>query len=111
MSPDIHDAALRQGLLRYCPICDGYEATDRRIAVIGTGESGANEAMFLRTYSADTSLISPQGDYDLSADHRMMLESAGVAFVYVPIEPPRIEDEVLLVQTQHGGEAHLKKMV
>src|SRR3546814_43873 len=89
MSPDIHDAALRQGLLRYCPICDGYEATDRRIAVIGTGERGANEAMFLRTYSADISLISPQGDHELSADQRMRLEEAGVALVNGPCEPLR----------------------
>lgn len=29
-----HDRALGTGLLRYCPICDGYEVTDRRVAVI-----------------------------------------------------------------------------
>jgi thioredoxin reductase (NADPH) len=27
--------ALKQGDLRYCPICDGYEAINRSIAVIG----------------------------------------------------------------------------
>ncbi|BAI98633.1 pyridine nucleotide-disulfide oxidoreductase [Sphingobium sp. TA15] len=106
MSPDIHDAALRQGLLRYCPICDGYEATDRRIAVIGTGERGANEAMFLRTYSADISLISPQGDHELSADQRIRLEEAGVALVNGPCEPLRIEGERILVPTPNGAEAY-----
>jgi thioredoxin reductase (NADPH) len=34
----LHDEALQRGLLRYCPVCDGYEVTDKRIAVIGTGQ-------------------------------------------------------------------------
>src|SRR5690606_35786996 len=32
----LHTRALNAGLLRYCPICDGYEVTDKRVAVIGT---------------------------------------------------------------------------
>ena len=39
--PDIDDAlhaeALRKGLIRYCPVCDGYEVTDRAVGVIGSG--------------------------------------------------------------------------
>ena len=48
MPRDLHDAALAKGLIRYCPICDGYEVTDKRIGVIGTGEHGMREALFLR---------------------------------------------------------------
>jgi thioredoxin reductase (NADPH) len=33
----VHAEALRRGYLRYCPVCDGYEVTDRRVAVIGAG--------------------------------------------------------------------------
>lgn len=51
IAPDIHDAAVARGLLRYCPICDGYEVTDQRVAVLGTGSHGFNEAVFLRMYS------------------------------------------------------------
>ena len=29
MDEDEHDAALARGLIRYCPICDGYEVTDK----------------------------------------------------------------------------------
>src|SRR3546814_1799026 len=61
--------------------------------------------MFLRTYSADISLISPQGDHELSADQRMRLEEAGVALVNGPCEPLRIEGERILVPTPNGGEA------
>src|SRR3546814_17777660 len=62
--------------------------------------------MFLRTYSADISLISPQGDHELSADQRMRLEEAGVALVNGPCEPLRIEGERILVPTPNGGEAY-----
>jgi thioredoxin reductase (NADPH) len=50
--------ALRErGLLRQCPICDGFEFTGRRIGVIGTGAHGARETLFLCNYSRDVCLI------------------------------------------------------
>ncbi|WP_176598748.1 MULTISPECIES: NAD(P)/FAD-dependent oxidoreductase [Sphingobium] len=106
ISPDIHDAALRQGLLRYCPICDGYEVTDRRVAVIGTGARGTNEAMFLRTYSADITLVSPQGAHDLSDAQRRRLSEAGIALADGPCDPLRIDGDHILVPTPGGVAAY-----
>ena len=37
--PDLPDAVQR-GLVRYCPICDGFESRGKRIAVIGFGDRG-----------------------------------------------------------------------
>ena len=31
---------LPAGLIRYCPICDGYEVTDKKVAVIGNATAG-----------------------------------------------------------------------
>jgi thioredoxin reductase (NADPH) len=39
-------------IVRYCPVCDGFEAMDRKIAVLG-GEEAAKKALFLRTFSRD----------------------------------------------------------
>jgi thioredoxin reductase (NADPH) len=77
MPDDIHDAALSRGLLRYCPVCDAYEVTDRRVAVIGTGERGVNEAEFLRSYTSDVSLIAPD-THDLNAKQRQRVAKAGI---------------------------------
>jgi len=55
-----HDDAVREGVLRYCPICDGFEQRDARIAVLGSDLHGAAEAMFLRQYSGDVTLIPQQ---------------------------------------------------
>lgn len=78
MADDMHDRALAQGLLRYCPICDGFEVTDQRIAVLGTGERGLKEAIFLRSYSADITLVAPGEGHDLDAGERARLEEAGI---------------------------------
>jgi thioredoxin reductase (NADPH) len=53
-----HDQAVADGLVRYCPICDGYEATGMRIAVVGNGKDAFAKAKFLRTYSGSVTLIS-----------------------------------------------------
>ena len=37
MDEELHDEALARGLIRYCPICDGYEVTDKKVGVIGSG--------------------------------------------------------------------------
>ncbi len=43
--------------IRFCPICDGYEAIDRRVGVLGDLASGAKKALFLRTYTRHVSLF------------------------------------------------------
>ena len=84
MPDDLHDAALANGLLRYCPICDGYEVTDQRVGVIGTDAHGAREALFLRSYTADVTLIAPDGAHDLKTPERAMLSMAGVRLIDGP---------------------------
>jgi len=102
ISPDIHDEAVRRGLLRYCPICDGFEATDRHIAVIGTQSHGANEAGFLRTYTRAVTLIAPDAAHDLPQEDRRHLEELGVALIDGPCEPLRIDGDHILVPTPAG---------
>src|SRR4051794_19249352 len=46
MDEELHWAALSRGLVRYCPICDGYEVTDKKIGVIGSDSHGVAEALF-----------------------------------------------------------------
>lgn len=64
--PGIPDLRKR-GLLRQCPICDGFEFTGRRIGVIGAGAHGAREALFLCNYSDDVTLISLDADRPIDA--------------------------------------------
>ncbi|NML08067.1 NAD(P)/FAD-dependent oxidoreductase [Sphingomonas sp. G-3-2-10] len=102
MSPEMHDAALARGLLRYCPICDGYEVTDAKIAVIGTGDHGAREAKFLRMYTKEVTLIAPDAPHSLARAARDQLGSLGIALVDGPCKPLRIEGDRILVPTAEG---------
>ena len=54
--PDCVDA-VRRGLIRICPICDGFETVGKAVAVLGNSDHAAAEAMFLRTYSDRVTLI------------------------------------------------------
>jgi thioredoxin reductase (NADPH) len=49
--------AVMRSLLRFCPICDGFEAIDKRIAVVSDGPFGEREALFLTTYSNQVTLL------------------------------------------------------
>ena len=98
----LHADALQRGLLRYCPICDGYEVTDKRVGVIGTGERGINEALFLRGYTADVTLIAPEAEHDLPEDRVAELDAAGVVRIDGPCGAYAIEADQLAFDTAHG---------
>jgi thioredoxin reductase (NADPH) len=91
-----HDRAMARGLLRYCPVCDGYEVIDRRIGVLGASRHGAAEALFLRTYSTDITLLT-QHFAEIDADERERLERAGIAVVEQPIRAYHIGEEAIEV--------------
>ena len=86
--PDVPgvEAAIRTGLIRVCPICDGYETIGKTVGVIGCGVHGAREARFLTTWSDDVWLIHTGEARDLSPAERTRLKAAGVGLIETPIE-------------------------
>jgi thioredoxin reductase (NADPH) len=80
---DVHEAAIADGVLRYCPVCDGFEHRGKRIGVVGCDVSGAGEALFLRQFSDDVTLL-PQRDAELTAAECHDLAAAGVNTVRNP---------------------------
>jgi thioredoxin reductase (NADPH) len=77
VAPPIADASEHDhtGPVRYCPVCDGFEATDKRIGIIGDAESGCSKALFMRTYSRDIVLFATG---EVPPDIRTTLGKAGV---------------------------------
>ena len=92
MSDALHDQALAIGALRYCPVCDGFEVTDRALGVIGSGERGTNEALFLRSYSKQVTLIAPDGRHDLAKEQRQKLWDAAVEVIDGPVNAFELDD-------------------
>jgi thioredoxin reductase (NADPH) len=86
IEPDLPDVAeaVRRGLLRYCPICDGYEARGQRIGVIGHGARGLGEALFMaRTYGSDVTLLTL--GIPLSAEDQPKLAEHNIALIDAPL--------------------------
>ena len=102
MDEDLHDAALAKGLIRYCPICDGYEVTDKAVGVIGSGSHGVAEAVFLRGYTADITLIAPDTAHTLAPEDKARLEEAGIKAVDGPCSAVAVDGKHVIVEAADG---------
>jgi thioredoxin reductase (NADPH) len=71
--------AIDEGLIRYCPICDGFEAADLRIGVLGSAADACSKAIFLRTFSKSVTLLTLDGENGSEKACRDLSE-AGVCF-------------------------------
>lgn len=48
---------LKNGLLRLCPICDGFEAIGKSVAIVGDDQHGLNEALFIKNFTKDIQIL------------------------------------------------------
>lgn len=94
------ERAIARGLVRICPICDGYEATGKSIAVIGDSDLGAREAAFVRTYSDEVCLIHV-GPPEALTRHDD-LKRLGVPVIETTIEQVHIEGDRLTALSWGG---------
>ncbi|MDB5641701.1 MAG: hypothetical protein JWN07_1018 [Hyphomicrobiales bacterium] len=76
--------AMRSGLLRQCPICDGYEARGKKILIIGRDLRAAGEALFLKRFSDDIAIAPAVTPWNLDED---TLDKMRVADVRVAASP------------------------
>lgn len=79
LMPGLKDAVY-EGALRFCPICDGYEAQGESIAVLGHVETAWRKAIFLRTYSKDVTLLCIDDPGNITYECRQELTNAKVNF-------------------------------
>jgi thioredoxin reductase (NADPH) len=98
------DDVLRRGLLRQCPICDGYEFRGRRLAVIGAGMHGVREALFLRHYSDDIVLLRLPGEPPWPGDAIARLETRGVSAQASPAVAMRAVDRGVVLTLDDGAD-------
>ncbi len=107
VEPDLPDLpnAIQRGLVRYCPICDGYEAAGKRIAVIGHGSHGMGEAIFVaRTYSRDVTLLTLGEPMELGPDQQRELDEHGITIVREPVTAIEMENERIAAVRARGVE-------
>lgn len=89
-------AMIAAGTLRLCPICDGYEAIDKRVAVIGPADAAIRKALFMRTYSQDVTVFASSPAADLDAEDHGAADIEVDPRRVVSIRPAGNRGEVLL---------------
>ncbi|PZQ65001.1 MAG: NAD(P)/FAD-dependent oxidoreductase [Phenylobacterium zucineum] len=87
--PGLEDGVAR-GLVRICPICDGYEVTGQTVGVIGRDDHCAREAVFLRTWSDAVAFIHV-GEGPLPPATARMLRKGAVEIIESAMRSVRIE--------------------
>ena len=101
--PNVPDA-IQRGLVHHCGICEGYETLGKRVGVLGHANSGLHEALFLRTYTSDVTLLSLGCPLILSEEERRQVAEAGIAVVEEPVKHVVIEGErICAFKTRDGG--------
>ncbi|HWI84111.1 NAD(P)/FAD-dependent oxidoreductase [Ramlibacter sp.] len=70
--------ALKAGVVRYCPICDGYETQGQRVAVLGRQQHGLREAVFVAGFDNRVTWLALGTRDTLPAEELERLRRAGV---------------------------------
>ena len=89
-------AAIKDGRIRLCPVCDAYDVIDQRIGVYGPPDTAWSHAVWLRTYSQHIDLLVPNGCDPPRGEAAQGLAAAGVTLV---------EDRVAEIFMTEGGRA------
>ena len=98
------DDAVRQGYVRHCPICDAFEAIDKRIGVIVSDSKGLKEALFLRHFSDRVSVLSLGRPLALSEDERAEARAQGLTVVEGPVASLSLDGNRIDAFCMGGGE-------
>ncbi|TWI67258.1 thioredoxin reductase (NADPH) [Pseudoduganella lurida] len=94
--------AVASGAVRMCPVCDGYDILDKKVAVVSQPHNRTGHALFMRTFSSDVTLFERDPDHDghtepLSGEEAEKLRLAGVRYVDAPLQGVTLTDGLLPV--------------
>lgn len=98
--------AVRQGLVRHCPICDAYEVIDQKVAILGADMKAVQEALFLKTYTQDVTLITLGHPLDPSEGGKEKLHKAGIRLVDDPLEHLVLDGGRIKTLVARGGQTY-----
>jgi thioredoxin reductase (NADPH) len=81
VAPEVAGLApsLAAGVVRYCPVCDGYETKGRRVAVLGREIHGLRESTFLAGFGNEVTWLSMGSHEQLPAAELQRLHDRRVA--------------------------------
>lgn len=94
-------AFIYRGAIRFCPVCDGYEAMDKRVGVLGPLPHAVKKALFLRTYTRELTVLRLDAA-SLAAAETAQLRALGIVLPEARAVDVTTEGESISVRLEDG---------
>lgn len=99
--------AVASGAVRLCPVCDGFDVLDKRIAVIGAPENCVGHSLFLRTFSNDVTLFERETSICPVGKDQQRLDEAKIKRIESPLLGVTMSDDMRpVLHTADGADHH-----
>jgi thioredoxin reductase (NADPH) len=94
---------IESGRIRLCPVCDGYEVSDKPVAIYGTADHVLHKAIFLRGFTPDLTLLCTD-DVGCPADVEARLHQAGIALPTECVDRLNWDGKAITARLKSGAE-------
>jgi thioredoxin reductase (NADPH) len=98
--------ALACGAVRLCPVCDGFDVIDKKIAVATAETNPVGHAIFMRSFSTDVTLFERGSPSMLTDEDRRQLDAANVRYIDSPLKGVTMNEAMKPVLHTEDGEDH-----
>jgi thioredoxin reductase (NADPH) len=96
--------AVALGTVRLCPVCDGFDVIDKKIAVVTSPANPVGHALFMRTFSTDITLFQRNAKPLLSSEERLSLKHGGVRYIASPLRGVTMTEKMTpVLHTEDGN--------
>ncbi|HEX8844344.1 MAG TPA: NAD(P)/FAD-dependent oxidoreductase [Pyrinomonadaceae bacterium] len=86
MTPDCPGFSDFYGVtVHHCPDCDGYEVSERRVAVLSRGAESVGFTLSMLTWTDQLTLLTNGDEGDMTDEHRAKLERFGIPIMNQPV--------------------------
>jgi thioredoxin reductase (NADPH) len=98
------DEAVASGAVRLCPVCDGFDVIDKRIAVATSDVNPVGHALFMRTFSTEVLLFERAEESAVNEDEERQLAAANVRHISSPLAGVTLTEDLKPVLHTRDGE-------
>jgi thioredoxin reductase (NADPH) len=100
------EEAVASGAVRLCPVCDGYDVIDKRIAVATSEVNPVGHALFMRSFSTDVLLFERADESAVDDAQHAQLKAANVQHIASPLAGVTLTDELKPVLHTRDGKSY-----
>ncbi len=103
--PDMENVPehINAGRMRLCPVCDGFEVTDKPVAIYGPADRVLHKSLFLRGFTSNLTLLCTD-DVACPSDLASKLGEAGILLPTEPVESLNWDGQAITAKLKSGEE-------